>query len=540
MQHTSDQQNATGSDSKSGPKAGPIIEEICLEDICLDGVALGSGSVGGASAGGGSAATTTRYTTVGHLIAARHKMLCDCFDAHEYSKEWHAAQEAELEAQEKSWRKFVLQRAIPKSDWALFRELRDHIRRQLTYTEQFGSFKSHVENVMPAFDEKKEPAKRRELAVRLQSVKLMDKGSIPTSVKVAVKLLAMQNNSALNTSSAAGAVFSSQNVSGAPAIGLENSSDEVKALAEQLGRNWKKRLALVASLGEYVEQTQQQSAIDWSNVESMLNIVGRQWKAIGPVARHRDYEALEAEFDASFDLLRSQLEAKYDSNAIEARQLLDLSCKLRVQPASSESLESALILHRRLDQVGLLRRADQEDILARIKRNISSVVTTRKQQLQSMHQWRALRAQALEIIKLLDRSGRLFGDELLNSYAEVEPQLEQFAELLQQLEEQFEPIHRGASPQALNAVFLHKQAIYMRKLDKESKELRLESLEAYNEASRLIGNVEQALLDSDQKLADESFAMAADYMLYVRNWPSNGEQILIARLDALKPSITPQ
>ncbi|MFK8019540.1 MAG: DUF349 domain-containing protein [Pseudomonadales bacterium] len=305
------------------------------------------------------------------------------------------------------------------------------------------------------------------------------------------------------------------------------------AVAKKLAENLSKRSDLATSLRDFYAETDWKD-VDWKSVESTLRVVKKQWKTHAPTEREKTRPVKQL-FETSYRNIDELLQREYDRNAQEGQKLVELMSSLGRQKASSASLEAMLGVQSRWKKIGLLRSAERRELKRQLADRASIVKLNRKKQLLQLQELRVVKREALSLVTQMDGLLALKGEELLGHRSNASV-----------LAEKFKTMKASASVDALDksqATYLHniaemfdeKYALFFAKAELMMQERRVQALDAYHEASRLIGNAEVSYVvgTTENELANSS-ELANDYLNGIRFLPRHGHGLLMNRLNYLQ------
>lgn len=315
-------------------------------------------------------------------------------------------------------------------------------------------------------------------------------------------------------------------------LAYEPSRRYFSAVAKKLAQNLSKRSELATSLRDYYAETDWK-AVEWKSVESTLSAVRQQWKAHAPTEREKT-RPIKLLFETSYRNIDELLQREYDKNAREGQKLVELMSSLGRQKASSASLEAMLGVQNRWKKLGLMRTADRRELKTQLSTRASVVKQNRKKQLLQMQELRINRREALSLLQQIDALLNREDESLLDRRQDANVMRERFQMLMVRTAGLQLDRRQAASVQKLTESFNDKYALLVQKSEQLMQTRRVRALDAYHEASRLIGNAEVTYVigsaRSDVVVAADH---ASDYLGGVRFLPRNGHALLMNRLNYL-------
>jgi len=305
------------------------------------------------------------------------------------------------------------------------------------------------------------------------------------------------------------------------------------AVSRKLAENLSKRSALATSLRDFYAETNWKD-VDWKSVESTLRVVKKQWKMHAPTEREKTRPVKQL-FETSYRNIDELLQREYDHNAHEGQALVELMSSLGRQAASSASLEAMLGVQSRWKKIGLLRPGERRELKRQLADRASIVKLNRKKQLLQLQELRAVKREALALLTQMDGLLALKGEELLARRTNASVLAEKFKSMKANTNVDSLDKSQASALQSKADLFDEKYALFVEKVELMMQERRLKALDAYHEASRLIGNAEVSYVVGSAKneLANSS-ELANDYLDGIRFLPKHGHGLLMNRLNYLQ------
>ena len=159
----------------------------------------------------------------------------------------------------------------------------------------------------------------------------------------------------------------------------------------------------------------------------------------------------------------------------------------------------------------------------------------RKKQLLQLQELRAVKREALALLTQMDGLLALKGEELLARRTNASVLAEKFKSMTASTNVDSLDKSQASALQSKTDLFDEKYALFVEKVELMMQERRLKALDAYHEASRLIGNAEVSYVVGSAKneLANSS-ELANDYLDGIRFLPRHGHGLLMNRLNYLQ------